>query len=293
MIYKIVDGHKILADVHPASTGELGPAILFIHGGALIMGNRSWISPDQLLKYAEAGFTVVSIDYRLAPETKLPEIVADVQDAHDWMRTEGSAQFSFDADRVAIVGFSAGGYLALLSGDRFRPRPRAVVSYYGYGDLTGPWYSQPSDFYNQAETIVEKKARAAVGASAISEGPDSPISDRQDFYVFCRQQGIWPEEVSGVHSSNRDWYAPFEPLRNVSSDFPPTLLVHGEADTDVPFEQSVLMAQQLERHGVVHEFVSDTEWGHAFDLLGANDSKVQELVDRTVKFLLASTCSRA
>ena len=40
-----------------------------------------WISPDQLEKYAEAGLTVVSIDYRLAPETKLPEIVTDVEDA--------------------------------------------------------------------------------------------------------------------------------------------------------------------------------------------------------------------
>ena len=281
--YKIVGGHEIHANVHEPATEGIGPAILFIHGGALIMGNRNWISPEQLAKYTEAGFTVVSIDYRLAPEAKLPEIVADVEDAYTWMRTEGSARFAFDPDRIGVVGYSAGGYLTLLAGDRFRPRPRALVSFYGYGDLTGPWYSQPSPFYNQSEAIQEERARAVIGASTISEDM-SPTSGRSAFYRYCRQRGIWPEEVSGHHPSEGDWFAPFEPLRNVSPSYPPTLLLHGEADTDVPFEQSVLMAEQLARHGVVHEMVTDPEWGHGFGF-AANDPKVQKAVDTAVAFL--------
>jgi len=46
------------------------PVILWIHGGALIMGNRTWINSTQLQKYLDAGYTVVSIDYRLAPQLK-------------------------------------------------------------------------------------------------------------------------------------------------------------------------------------------------------------------------------
>ncbi len=79
-----------------------------------------------------------------------------------------------------------------------------------------------------------------------------PSSGRSDFYLYCRQQGIWPEEISGHQPSERDWFSPFEPLRNVSATYPPTLLLHGEADTDVPFEQSVLMAEQLASQGVAH-----------------------------------------
>jgi acetyl esterase/lipase len=282
--YKTVAGHEILADVHSSKTEK--SAILFIHGGALIFGNRMWISPDQLERYADAGLTVVSIDYRLAPETKLPEIVTDIEDAYAWMRTEGSARFGFDPDRIGVVGGSAGGYLTLLAGARFRPLPRALVSFYGYGDLTGSWYSQPSSFYNQMAPIAEQKARAAVGNGTISEGPMDPSSGRSDFYLYCRQQGIWPDEISGQHPSERDWFEPFEPLRNVSASYPPTLLLHGEADTDVPFEQSVLMAEQLARHGVVHDFVSDPEWGHAFDFLGASDPKVQSAFDQALAFLV-------
>jgi dipeptidyl aminopeptidase/acylaminoacyl peptidase len=113
-----------------------------------------------------------------------------------------------------------------------------------------------------------------------------PSSGRSDFYFYCRQQGIWPQEVCGHDPSDRDWFAPYEPLRNVSPSYPPTLLLHGEADTDVPFEQSVLMAEQLAKHGVEHEFARDPEWGHAFDFLAANDPKVKRAVDRAVEFLV-------
>ncbi len=114
-----------------------------------------------------------------------------------------------------------------------------------------------------------------------------PSSGRSDFYLYCRQQGIWPEEISGHHPSERDWFSPFEPLRNVSATYPPTLLLHGEADTDVPFEQSVLMAEQLASQGVEHEFVSEPEWEHAFDFIAASDPKVQRAVDRALAFLVA------
>jgi acetyl esterase/lipase len=282
--YKTVAGHEICADVHSSKTE--GAAVLFIHGGALIFGNRMWISAYLLESYKEEGLTVVSIDYRLAPETKLPEIVTDVEDAYAWMRTEGSARFGFDPDRIGVVGGSAGGYLTLLAGTRFRPLPRALVSFYGYGDLTGPWYSQPSPFYNQMEPIPEQTARAAIGSGTISEGPMDPSSGRSDFYLYCRQQGIWPEEISGHHPSEVDWFSPFEPLRNVSATYPPTLLLHGEADTDVPFEQSVLMAEQLATQGVAHDFVSEPEWGHAFDFMAASDPKVRRAVDRALAFLV-------
>jgi acetyl esterase/lipase len=75
--FKTVDGHEIEADVHPGGAGERQPAVLFIHGGGLIMGSRKAILLNQVATFGEAGFRFVSIDYRLAPEMKLPEIVTD------------------------------------------------------------------------------------------------------------------------------------------------------------------------------------------------------------------------
>src|SRR5436309_2428159 len=79
-VYKSVGKCAIKADVYRPADEVLRPVALWIHGGALIMGDRGGI--DRALREAllRAGYILVSIDYRLAPETKLPEILEDVQD---------------------------------------------------------------------------------------------------------------------------------------------------------------------------------------------------------------------
>ena len=58
--------------------------------------------------------------------------------------------------------------------------------------------------------------------------------------------------------------APFEPVRNVTADYPPTLLIHGTSDTDVPYEESTMMAEQLKRHGVPFLLKSIENGEHGF-----------------------------
>src|SRR5262245_40835394 len=79
--YKQVGDLAIKADVHTSGERPVRPVVVWIHGGALIMGHREGI--DQRLKQAflDKGYAVVSIDYRLAPETQLPQIIEDVEDA--------------------------------------------------------------------------------------------------------------------------------------------------------------------------------------------------------------------
>ncbi len=60
-------------------------------------------------------------------------------------------------------------------------------------------------------------------------------------------------------------FDPFGPVRKVTSDYPPTLLVHGTKDTDVPYELSVEMAKQLAAKGVAHELITIPDGGHGFD----------------------------
>src|SRR4051812_25268374 len=109
--YKEVAGLRILADVRGAEPGARKPAVLWVHGGALILGARYLSRAPFQARLLASGYVLVSIDYRLAPETKLPGIVEDLEDAYRWLREEVPARFGIDPDRIAIAGGSAGGYL--------------------------------------------------------------------------------------------------------------------------------------------------------------------------------------
>jgi acetyl esterase/lipase len=288
--YKVVGDIEIRADVYQAPVDGVRPAILWLHGGALIFGDRSTISPEQLERYLSAGYTVITANYRLAPEVKLEAIIEDVRDAYQWVRVTGPELFRIDPGRIAVIGHSAGGYLALMSGFCVRPRPRALVAFYGYGDIAGHWYSRPDPFYSQEPSVPKDEAYQAVGGSIITGTPfeGSLVEERWRFYLYCRQQGIWPTEVTG-HDPDIEskWFNPFCPIRNVTTDYPPTLLIHGDQDTDVPFQQSVLMSQELERQGVEHEFIALANRGHGFDRdgEGIKDPVVSEVFDRLLIFL--------
>ena len=126
---KKVGSLEIKADVFREADDKPRPVVVWIHGGALIMGHREGVS--QRLKDAmlEAGYCFVSIDYRLAPETQLPEIIADIEDALAWVHDRGPELFHADAARVGISGGSAGGYLTLTAGFRAKHRPQALVAF--------------------------------------------------------------------------------------------------------------------------------------------------------------------
>ena len=93
-------------------------------------------------------------------ETKLPAILEDLKDAHEWIRKAGPAVFQADPDRIIVVGHSAGGYLALMAGSVLTPPPRALVSFYGYGDISGNWCNQPDAYYSQQSAVSKEAAQS-------------------------------------------------------------------------------------------------------------------------------------
>ena len=286
--YKTVGECEIQADVYRLPGNAVRPVILWIHGGALIMGHRSNINSEQLRMYLNAGYTVVSIDYRLAPETKIDGIIQDVQDACKWIREKGPELFNIDPDRMAVIGHSAGGYLTLMTGFCIEPRPNALVAFYGYGDIAGAWYSRPDPFYSRQQPISEQEAYESVGTEVISG--DTGQSNRWRFYLYCRQQGLWPREVTGHDPDEEpDAFNPFCPVRNVTAEYAPTIMLHGDADTDVPYGQSVMMADELKRIGVEHELTTISDGGHGFDGAGAENPVVASAFEKVLAFLKQHT----
>ena len=284
-VYATVDGQPLALDVIGARPGECRPALLWIHGGGLIFGGRQ-ISPRpaflQLL--LDRGFVVFSIDHRLAPETRLPAIVDDVLQAWRWLHGPGVQSFGADPDRVAIAGASAGAYLSLLAATRAVPRPSAVASFWGFGDILAPWETEPSAHYRQMDLVTREAALASLAGPAVHD-PAIDI-DRSTFYLYCRQQGLWVPEVTGL-DAQRDaatldrWC----PLRHIDAAFPPTVLLHGQDDTDVPHEQSALLAAALGQAGVPHRWLSLPGTGHGFAGARAEDAAAAEAA--VVDFLLA------
>ena len=269
--YKTVGDLQIKLDVHRADDKQLRPVIVWIHGGALINGHREGVSGRLKKAMLDRGYCLVSIDYRLAPETQMPLIIEDVEDAFRWIRASGRKLFQADTSRIAVSGGSAGGYLTLAAGYRVKPRPTVLVAFWGYGDLVGDWYSKPSPHARHQQIKLSK-------AEALKQVAGPPISDSRDrkgnggaFYQYCRQHGTWPKAVSGwdPHTEAQKFF-PFMPLKNVSKDYPPTFLIHGTIDTDVPYEQSTMMAAEFKKHGVEHRLVSIKNGEHG---LGGGDAK--------------------
>ena len=283
--YKRVGGCEIQLDVYRPPDRGLRPAILWLHGGALIMGHRGELvdlSEHHLKRYIDAGFAVVVPDYRLAPETKLPEILSDLRDAYAWLRREGRSQLSIDPRRIAVVGHSAGGYLALAAGYQCIPRPRAVVAFYGYGDIGGDWYGKPSAHYLASNRVTREEAFSTVGGPVLSATPGA--HQRFRFYVYLRQNGLWAKEVAGTDSVRT-----FSPRFNLTPDYPPTMLLHGDRDGDVPISQSEVMAKELRRNGVRVEFVPMLGLAHGFDMIRLTDPAVLSAFDRVITFLEDTT----
>ena len=75
-----------------------------------------------------------------------------------------------------------------------------------------------------------------------------------------------------------------QPIRNVTKEYPPTLLLHGDKDTDVPYEQSVLMARKLDEYHVEHDMITMPNRGHGFDR-EMQDPAVSAAFDRVMVFL--------
>lgn len=123
--YKLLPYTSLHADVYfPMNEASKPPSpiILFIHGGAWISGSRKEISPAYFYEFLQRNFVVVSIDYRLLPESDfVTGQLEDIRDVESWLRSTlpeimlAEYQRRINGDKIVILGVSAGAHLALLT----------------------------------------------------------------------------------------------------------------------------------------------------------------------------------
>ena len=135
--YAEPEGYKLEADLYVPSGEGNRPAVVLIHGGGWVRGERA-----DMNRYAETlvrqGFVVMNISYRLAPEFEHPAQLRDCQSAVAWLR-QHAAKYRVDAGKIAAFGYSAGGHLAMMLGTHPSRNEanavQAVVSGGGPADL--------------------------------------------------------------------------------------------------------------------------------------------------------------
>jgi acetyl esterase/lipase len=228
----LAPGRKERLDVylpyaHPSEISKPKPAVLFIHGGGFVGGDKGeYRTASVCTDLTRAGYVVVSCNYILGPKDKpgvWPRNIADCRDAVRWMRANAD-KLSLDPARIAVAGGSAGGYLALMVG----------LS----DDKTGPG-GDPN-----------AKHSAAVDAVI-------------DMYGVVNFSKHGKGDVPGVPAEGQ---AAYLPENQCDENDPPVLIFHGTDDKIVDIAQSQSMAAALSRAKTRYDFVTVEGAPHTFDL---------------------------
>jgi acetyl esterase/lipase len=229
----------MLLDLYLPEKGQKPmPLIIWIHGGAWLGGSKD--NPSPALRFTRDGYAVAQVGYRLSPEAKFPAQIHDCKAAVRWLRAK-AAKYELEPNRFAAWGASAGGHLVALLGAsggmpelegnvndlKTSSRVQVVVDWFG-----------PTDFLQIGNAESDLK----------HDAPDSPES----------------KLIGGPLLENKDKAAKASPITYVSKDAPPFLIMHGDRDRTVPFNQSELLYAALMKAGVEVTFVPVKGAGHGF-----------------------------
>ena len=234
-----VDGQSLALDVYQAeASGAARPAVIVVHGGSWSGGHRSDFPRWNQWLVAQ-GYTVFDIDYRLQPQPNWQTATGDVKCAIGWVKGH-AADYNIDPDRIALMGRSAGGHLALLAAytpnDPALPPScvapdtsvRAAVSFYGPTDLV--WgYNNPAN-------------------PDVIDGP-----------------GTLRRFLGGPPDTAQNAFNIASPINHVGPNTPPTLLLHGGRDQLVGQQHTEFLATELAAANVPHRTVIIPYGQHGFD----------------------------
>jgi alpha-L-fucosidase 2 len=222
--YARVDGVGLRLDASLPASSERTPAVILVHGGGWVAGDRR-IDVEPLFEpLNDAGFAWFSISYRLAKDlTQFGVAINDVAEAIRYVRAH-AAEFNIDPDKIALIGESAGGQLAAMAALRGHgdTAVKAVVALY-----------TPSDLVDLVQTsnYIPAQIRNSVRGTP------------------------WENLILAGLTQ-------LSPIDNVRPNMPPFLFIHGTADSLVPFRQSREMCDRMKKAGATCEVYPVEGGGH-------------------------------
>lgn len=229
----------IKATFHYAHNKRKDTSILYLHGGGLVYGNKDDLPKEYIQLFLEAGYDVIMLDYLLAPESPLEEIITNVEMAINQFTNHVYKKIGLTTPRYILFGRSAGSYLALLAAKRNNiMQPSGLIIFYGYYSLKEAFCSTPSSHFLNMPRIPQSLISAIIGNKPLTNGP---IQKRYALYIYARQTGYWLSLIAPqIDSSSLSMYSlNDDDLKNL----PPTFLAASTTDYDVPFKMSKIMSE--------------------------------------------------
>lgn len=241
------DGVTLLMNLRLPEGVENPPLVMFIHGGSWRTGDRKSGRIDWL---AGHGFAVADIEYRLSQEALFPAQIHDCKGALRWLRANAKT-YGYDADRVVVAGTSAGGHLATLLGTSAgvaalegdtggnaeqSSRVLGILDYYG-----------PSDFESRSKTHPEKCEDPAGGVYQL---------------------------LGGKVSENLEAARLASPVTHITADDPPLLILHGDKDNTVKFDQTEILRDRYRAAGLEVNLYIKAGAGHGWREPDAQEKKI-------------------
>jgi acetyl esterase/lipase len=235
-----------LPDNRRADTSS--PAVLIIHGGGWVGGDKSgrreFVTGTAL---AAAGYVCASVEYMKDAGKRWPTNLLDCKNAVRYLRAN-AGRLQINPEKIGVIGGSAGGHLALMvayTSDVAELEPTAP--YPGVSDAV----SACVDMYGITDIAARRKV----------DKLGNPTGERfTSSALFAQPAAAAPEK-----------YKAASPVTYVKASSPPTLILQGLADTTVDYEQSRKLDKLLTEKGVEHQLVELPGVGHAFAL---NDPKL-------------------
>jgi acetyl esterase/lipase len=240
VIYTKKGGAAFTMDVLQPAKPNKAAVVFLISGGW--MSDHAMVKayePDVERVFVTAGFTVFEVVHGAQPRFKVAEIVEQVGSAVRFVHAH-AADYGIDAKRVGITGISSGAHLSLMIAGQPNAPVAAVAAIAPPTDLAN--WGKPSFL------LVDDPAMAMF-VPALGLNLDLPKSD---VAALVRK---------------------LSPITTVNVKFPPTLIVHGDADTIVPLQQARTMDQALADAKVVHELAVVAGGGHDEKTFGIGMTK--------------------
>ena len=224
-----VGGTAFTMDVVKPAKPNKAAVVFMVSGGW--MSDHSMFKtfmPDIEKAFVEAGFTVFEVVHGAQPRFKVADIVEEVRTAARFAHAH-AAEYGVDANRIGVSGISSGGHLSLMIAGMSDCPMKAVAA-----------IAPPTDLANWGKQgfVLTDNPQMAKFVPALGFDPTAP---RSTIETVAKQ---------------------LSPITDITSKFPPTLIVHGDADVIVPLQQALAMDQALTKAGSDHKLEVIPGGGH-------------------------------